>query len=86
MSVKLLTEHNLEFLSLKGGRTASSESTLAKIPHCWKSHVAAQCCNESFISSGSRHTAELRVMRYKGRIINEPMLERLEEDTLENRL
>ena len=41
MSVKLLTEHNLEFLSLKGGCTGSSESTLVKMPHCWKSHVAA---------------------------------------------
>ena len=28
MSVKLLTEHHLEFLSLKGGCTGSSESTL----------------------------------------------------------
>ena len=42
MSVKLLTEHHLEFLSLKGGRTGSSESTLVKMPHCWKSHVIAQ--------------------------------------------
>ena len=33
MSVKLLTEHRLEFVSLKGGCTGSSES---------KSHVAAQ--------------------------------------------
>ena len=41
MSVKLLTEHHLEFLSLKGGCTGSSESTLVKMPHCWKSHVAA---------------------------------------------
>ena len=35
MSVKLLTEHHLEILSLKGGCTGSSESTLVKIPHCW---------------------------------------------------
>ena len=42
MSVKLLTEHHLEFLSLKGGCTGSSESTLVKMPHCWKSHVTAQ--------------------------------------------
>ena len=40
-SVKLLTEHRLQFLSLKGGCTGSSESTLVKMPHCWKSHVAA---------------------------------------------
>ena len=42
MSVKLLTEHHLEFLSLKGGCTGSSESVLVKMPHCWKSHAAAQ--------------------------------------------
>ena len=41
MTVKLLTEHHLEFLSLKGGCTGSSESTLIKMPHCWKSHVTA---------------------------------------------
>ena len=41
MSVKLLSEHHLEFLSLKGGYTGSSESTLVKMPHCWKSPVAA---------------------------------------------
>ena len=34
MRVKLLIEHNLEFLG-------SSESTLVKVPHCWKSHVTA---------------------------------------------
>ena len=44
MIVKLLTEHHLEFLSLKGGCRGSSESTLVKIPHCWKSHAAAQYC------------------------------------------
>ena len=41
MIVKLLTEHHLEFLSLKGGCRGSSESTFVKMPHCWKSHVAA---------------------------------------------
>ena len=45
MSVMLLTEHDLEFLSLKGGFTGSSESTLVKMPHCWKSHVTAQIIN-----------------------------------------
>ena len=44
MIVKLLTEHNLEFLSLKGGCTGSSESTLVKMSNCWKSHAAAQLC------------------------------------------
>ena len=41
MTVRLLTEHHLKFLSLKGSCTGLSESTLVKIPHCWKSHVAA---------------------------------------------
>ena len=44
MSVKLLTEHLLELLSLKGDYTGSSESSLVKMPHCWKSHVAAKLC------------------------------------------
>ena len=42
MIVKLLTEHHLEFLSLKGGCRGSSESTLDKMSNCWKSHAAAQ--------------------------------------------
>ena len=42
MSIKLLTKRHLDFLSLKGGYTGSFESTLVKIPHCWKSHVAAK--------------------------------------------
>ena len=35
MIVKLMTEHHLEFLSLKEGCTGSSEFTLVIIPHCW---------------------------------------------------
>ena len=42
MTVKLLTEHHFEFLSLKRDCTGSSEFTLVKMPHCWKSHVSAQ--------------------------------------------
>ena len=41
ISVKLLTEHHLKFLAYKGGCTGLSESTLVKMPHCWKSHVMA---------------------------------------------
>ena len=41
MTVTLLIEHHLEFLSLKGGCIGSSESTPVKMPHCWKSHVMA---------------------------------------------
>ena len=40
MSVnKLLLEHYLEFLSLKGDFIGSSESTFVKMPHSWKSHA-----------------------------------------------
>ena len=39
MNIKLLTEHLLKFLNLKGGCTRSSDSTLVKMPHCWKSLV-----------------------------------------------
>ena len=41
MSVKLLTEQHLEFLSLKGGCRGLSESLHVKIPRCWKSHALA---------------------------------------------
>ena len=43
MIVKLLTEHNLEFLSLKGGCRGSSKSTLVKMSNSWKSHAAVLC-------------------------------------------
>ena len=42
MLIKLLNEHLLEFLSLKGGCRGSSESTPVKMSNCWKSHAAAQ--------------------------------------------
>ena len=41
MIIKLLTEHHLEFLSLKGGCRGSLESTLVKMSNCWKYHAAA---------------------------------------------
>ena len=55
MIVKLLTEHHLEFLSLKGGCRGSSESTLVKMSNCWKSHAAAHIkpqIGHSFIAHG----------------------------------
>ena len=42
MNIKLLTEHHLWFLSLKGHCTGSSEFILVKMPHYLKSHVMAQ--------------------------------------------
>ena len=45
MIVKLLTEHRLEFQSLKGGCRGSSESAHVKMLHCWKSHALVQMAN-----------------------------------------
>ena len=47
MSVQLLTEHHLRFLSQKRGCTGSSESTLVKMPHCWKLRVTALIISSS---------------------------------------
>ena len=56
MTVKLLTEQHLEFLSLKGGWAGLSESTLVKMPHCRKSHVTAhiesRSCDNGTYSTG----------------------------------
>ena len=77
MTVKLLTEHHLEFLSLKGGCTGSSESTLVTMPHCWKSHVMAHLmmhmeiqCNLSITQcfGSNRMDHILREPCYKGTI------------------
>ena len=57
MIVKLLTEHYLEFLSLKGGCRGSSESTHVKMPHCWKSHAQAHIDTKSM---------EMLILYFKG--------------------
>ena len=54
MSVKLLTEQHLEFLSIIGGCTGSSESALVKLPHCWKSHVTAHMFQDDGFSASNR--------------------------------
>ena len=56
MSVELLTEHHLEFVSLKGGCTGSTESSLVKLQHCWKSHVTAQMGNICFTAISNLFT------------------------------
>ena len=56
MTVKLLTEHHLEFLSLKGGCTGSPESTLVTKPHCWKSHVEVHMCDTDGLKHTHTHT------------------------------
>ena len=62
MIVKLLTEHDLEFLCLKGGCRGPSESTHVKMPHCWKSHALAQFIQVQEISVVSHH-CEMKVRR-----------------------
>ena len=59
MSVKLLTENPLEFLSLRGGFTGSSESILVKIPHFWKSRVAVHIHLHEFDWYAKRWLARL---------------------------
>ena len=57
MSVKLLTEHHLEFLSLKEGCTGSSESKVVKMPNCWKSHIITRL-NHYFSACRTRVKSE----------------------------
>ena len=60
MTVKLLTKHHLEFLSLKGGCTGSS--TLVKMSNCWKSYFAAQLLILSHdVASGSDITPCIKI-------------------------
>ena len=51
MIVKLLTEHHLDFLSLKGGCRGSSESKIVKMSNCWKSYVTAIMDLPSFMGN-----------------------------------
>ena len=52
MSVKLLTEHHLEFQSLKGACRGSYESTLVKMSNCWKSHATAHISQCTLVQQG----------------------------------
>ena len=61
MTLRRLTEHHLEFLSLIGGCTSSSESPLVKMPHFWKFHALAQlfCFSTSVLTSKHSFTLAL---------------------------
>ena len=50
MTVKLLAEHHLEFLSLKGGCTGLSESILIKMLHCWKSRHGSKGMHPTWVT------------------------------------
>ena len=65
MIVKLLTEHHLEFRSLKGGCRGSSDSTHVKMPHCCKSHATAHTCQNATlleISCKSSHMSKCHIV------------------------
>ena len=62
MTVELLTECHLEFLSLKGGCTDSSEFTHVKMPHCLKSHVTAQM--KTYIATHSGLDSDYTMLKY----------------------
>ena len=57
MTVKLMTEYQLEFLSLKWDCTGSSESTHVKMSHCWKSHATAHLFNQSSPINGMKSSS-----------------------------
>ena len=76
MIVQLLTEHHLEFLSLKAGCRGSSESTLVKMSNCWKSHAAAQM--DSFrlrCISISEHLSKFRKQTFYYSLCSEILVE-----------
>ena len=54
MIVKLLTEHHLEFLTLKVGCRGSSESTLVKMSNCWKSIATSHFFSLKIVLSQQR--------------------------------
>ena len=63
MTLRLLTKHHLEFLSLKGGCTGLSESTLVEIPqwHIVDDHMSWLICT-LYITELLRKSAEHTLM------------------------
>ena len=60
---------HFDFLSLKGGCTGSSESTLVKIPHCWKSHLSHDVAPRSEITPCNKIDKPLVVYRFTGNVM-----------------
>ena len=58
---RLQSEQHLEFLSCTGGCTGSSESTLVKRPHCWKSLVTAHIFSLFILSMKRKNARSVRV-------------------------
>ena len=60
-----MTEHHLEFLSLKGGCTGSTESSLVKMPICSESRVTAQIMNSAIsehLDQPEHNASRIRVL------------------------
>ena len=58
MTVKLLTEQHLKFISLKGGCASLFESNYVKMPHRWISRVVAHFTIVWSLVATSRSFAE----------------------------
>ena len=65
MNVKLLTEHHLELLGLKGDCTGLSESIHVKMPHCWKSHVTAHLSWLDFQAAGLINRSNVKLLGFR---------------------
>ena len=66
MSVKLLIELNLVFLSLTGGCTGLSESTIVKMAHCLESHVTVHFITCSICGPVHEHLELIAHMSSEG--------------------
>ena len=77
MSVEILTEHHLEFVSLKRGCIDPSASTLVEIPLCWKSRHGSE--NVSF---GGLQTTQAQTSLRNGAICSAPLLFAFLESTI----
>ena len=73
MIVKLLIEHHLQLLSLKGGCRGSSESTFVTMSNCWKSHALAQILNgQSFKTHLSTSQGNVFLQKSENQKIDTP--------------
>ena len=72
MNIKLLTEHHLEFLTLIGGCTGSSESIHVEMPHGWK--ITCRCSNITFFCTMMSYMIALDVIFMKLHNVSVPKL------------
>ena len=73
MNAKLLIVHHLWFLSLKEGCKGLSEPTLVKIPHCWKSHFAAQFNNLTKVTIFQGYLKKYGYLEHHGNVAYDVM-------------